>query len=159
MPGGKKLKALSLIELLAAITISSIVIGVSTGVWLQSLNTYKYSKAQVRLQEEARYIIEYMSKELRMSSNFFAMPGQLSFRNSDGDSILYKHENNVLKRSNSQINADDVLVDNVEFTVEQNNPALITLKFTFKDQPKLAGGQGTNATLTVQTSVSSRIIQ
>lgn len=111
----KKIKSksgVSLIELMVAITIFSVLILSATGIFKMVIDGQRSSISAQNVQENMRYAMEKISKEIRMAqvSNqeceqeavykiFNTADGgkELYFKNKDGECVTYYLENNRLK--------------------------------------------------------------
>lgn len=110
-------KGFTLIEMLVAVAIFSIIIGAIIGVFVSAVRTQKYCLAAQQLLDQTSYAMEYMSRSIRMAKkdlvgdcvlpagkNYNYIPGLgLMFRNYDSikckgfylyDGRLYDYERN-----------------------------------------------------------------
>ena len=62
-----KSRAFTLIEMLIAVVIFSIVIGTATGVFVSAIKLQKYNLTYQRLLDQTSYAMEYMSRAIRMA--------------------------------------------------------------------------------------------
>ena len=62
-----KNKAFTLIEMLITAVIFSIVIGTATGVFVSAIRLQKYNLAYQQLLDQTSYVMEYMSRAIRMA--------------------------------------------------------------------------------------------
>ena len=62
-----KFRAFTLIEMLIAVVIFSIIIGAATGVFVSAIQLQKYNLAYQQLLDQTSYAMEYMSRAIRMA--------------------------------------------------------------------------------------------
>jgi type IV pilus assembly protein PilW len=65
-----RMRGLSLVELLVAITLGAIILGGAVTLFVNNRDTYKTTNELSRLQETARYALDMMVKDIRMSGYF-----------------------------------------------------------------------------------------
>jgi type IV pilus assembly protein PilW len=65
-----RMRGLSLVELMVAITIGAILLGGAVTLFVNNRDTYKTTNELSRLQETARYALDMMVKDIRMSGYF-----------------------------------------------------------------------------------------
>lgn len=101
-------KGTTLLELLVGITCFSIIIVLVTGIFVSAISGKKQAKELSVLQDEARYIMDYISRDLRMRS--------------DWDNINYNIDDfSTVKDATLGIDIDD-----------SKKPYLATIKITLK---------------------------
>jgi prepilin-type N-terminal cleavage/methylation domain-containing protein len=97
-------KGFTLIELLVAMAVFSLLIVGMTDILVSSMKSQRRAFALQEAQSNTRYVIEFMTKEIRMSK---IMPGtgtgsyssnNLTFEDSNGNDIEYRFYNNRLER-------------------------------------------------------------
>jgi type IV pilus assembly protein PilW len=82
-------KGFSLIELLVAAAVGLILMGAIYQVFLTSDTAYRYNEQNSRLQENSRYIGEYIAREARMAG-FYGCAGVESYDDTlNGDDFVY----------------------------------------------------------------------
>ena len=82
-----KNKAFTLIEMLVAALIFSIVIGAATGVFVSAIKLQRYNLAHQQLLSQVSYAVEYMDRAIRMAikdDGFCGFASQ-SYKVSDGN--------------------------------------------------------------------------
>lgn len=62
-----KNKAFTLVEMMITVLIFSIIIGTTTGVFVSAIRLQKYSLAYQQLLNQTSYVMEYMSRAIRMA--------------------------------------------------------------------------------------------
>jgi len=119
-----KNKGFSMIELIVAIAIFSIVITIVLGLFINALRGYRKTLALQNVEENVRFLLNFMTKELRMvkSINSPNSPeggwsSNLVITRSDDISVTYNFDatnNNLTRRATgpnpAAINSDDVKV-------------------------------------------------
>jgi prepilin-type N-terminal cleavage/methylation domain-containing protein len=63
----QKLKAFTLVEILVAVAVFSIVAGIASGLFVSSIRTQRASLAHQQLLDQTSYIMEYMGRAIRMA--------------------------------------------------------------------------------------------
>lgn len=144
-----KNKGITLIELLVGITCFSIIIILVTSIFVNAIGGKKQVKELSVLQDEARYIIDYMTREIRMAK-IISDAGEgkktLEIEKSEGR-FNYNFSNNNIKRKGKVLNT--VNVDGY-FDIDKNGQPKVTIDMTLsKDDQEL----------TIQTTISSRSYQ
>lgn len=125
----------SLVELLVAIAIFSIVITAILGVFITIIKEQKIILGRQEIADNARYAMEFMSKELRMANSITNNGGNfpsLTFTNSNCDSnavcheIIYSLDNGKIMRKdtylgvtkgNQAISSDKITISKLSFLV------------------------------------------
>jgi len=114
----EKNRGLTMIELIVAIGIFSVIITIVVSLFVSALRGYRKNLALQNVQENARFLLDFITKELRMSTVDAAMPnGELSYLTiirPDNSSVNYSFTSNNLNRvagsSSGPINSDEVMV-------------------------------------------------
>jgi len=89
-----KSKAFTLIEMLVAVTIFTLVIGSATGLFIAAVRSQARALAAQKLLDETSYTIEYMSRALRMARKETKAPNGclsqngLNYENPSGDDSI-----------------------------------------------------------------------
>jgi prepilin-type N-terminal cleavage/methylation domain-containing protein len=135
----KSVKGVSLIELIVALAIFSVLILSATGIFKMVIDGQRSSISAQNVQENMRYAMEKMSKEMRMAQisdqdcdvaatnkvfNTANNDQELYFKNQNGDCITYYLENNRLKVMAGAISdfvtPTKIEVSNLKFSVVDN---------------------------------------
>lgn len=113
-------KGVSLVELVVAVAIFSLVVTIASGIFINAIKAQKMIIAKQNVASDLRYSADFMLKELRMAQahptdvtltfsdgngnqlNAGTTPSSstLSFYNSNGDNIVYALSGTEIKRSN-----------------------------------------------------------
>jgi len=91
-------KSFTLIELLVSITIFSLIIGATAGIFISSLRAQRQALASREALDNLSYTLEYMSRSLRMAKkdlNGICIPNKLNYQEThDGQGIKFLNYNN-----------------------------------------------------------------
>lgn len=163
MKGIKAKKGFTLIELLVSVGIFIIVVSVVLSLFLSTLSGYRKSLAIQDVQDNARYILGFMGKELRMSEINSATYNQLSITRHDGQDVTYVFDGGKIIRQVSgnpyesgPINAENVSI-NGQFhadgvgTGDQQQPTV-----TIMMDIETTGPKQRQAQLSIQTTLCPR---
>lgn len=60
-------RGFSLVELMVAVTIGLIILAAVSGIFVTSKSTYNTTDSLARLQENARFAVHYLSRDIRMA--------------------------------------------------------------------------------------------
>lgn len=171
----------SLLEMVIAIGIFSVAIWAATGIVINATDLQAKASELRNLQDNVRFAVEYMSKELRTGQNVTtsacsAPPfcERVSFTNDRGQSIMYCVRNFILIRSiigncdsnpddetkNIHLTSDDILVDFIFFRVVGNAPGPSdgqTMTTLTMKAASLPGKTKAQTDLNLQTTVTQRL--
>jgi prepilin-type N-terminal cleavage/methylation domain-containing protein len=108
-----KNKAFTLVELIVAVAIFSIVITMAFGSFSAAIKAQRRVILLQDIQENAKFILEFMTKETRMSIINNTSNGSTSELNivrntASGTSVVYSFANGKLLRNNVSMNSDNV---------------------------------------------------
>lgn len=142
-----------MIELLVALSIFALVIIAVLGLFSAAIKGQRRVIAQQNVQENARFLIEFMAKEIRMSTitSDNGTSGDLTLVRSDGDSVTYSIVSGKLYRNSGQVSSDEVIVSG-NFYVEGAESGTID-----NQQPKVVIAleiQGAGAKVEEQTKIN-----
>lgn len=70
VPAKTRLRGLTLIELMIALTLSMLVLGVIIAILMGSRQTYRVNEAMTRMQDNARYAFQVLSRDIRGAGYF-----------------------------------------------------------------------------------------
>lgn len=179
-------KGFTLIEIVVALGIFSVIMIISLGTFTNFIINQRRAIAEQELQEDMRLMLELMNREIRTGfGNTFDLVGgddaTLAFRNEDRNCVFYGLSGTRLVRSQATVAAADschldALYHN-DTKIPINDPATELVKVKFIVQPAIPSATGdtltkqgfvtillrarqANATdLNIQSSVSSRQIR
>ena len=160
----------TLIEILVAIGIFSLVISVTVGVFVGSSKSQKKTVELYDTQREANYLMETVSRELRMAMAISDDQqdnddSEIEFTNYD--SVLMKYcravstggcddvNGNYFARDGEIINSSDVIIEDLTFYTSDDfsNQPVVTIVMKVKS----TGNYGTDITL--QNSIAMRLYE
>lgn len=141
-----KERGLTLIELIVAIGIFGLVMTVVFGVFGLALTSQRRIIALKNVEDNTRFAVELMAREIRTGKNFSGGIGSLSFVNAKGESIIYRLNNNTVEKS-SDGGTSFLPVTGPETTIDY-------LNFYLAGQ---AAGDGLQPRVTITVGATSRI--
>src|SRR3989338_301034 len=138
-----KNRVFTLIELIVALGLFSIIMVITTGSFVRFLKTERQALSFVSVNNNLGAAIEQMAKEIRTGKNFSTdgascpSSGTLSFVNTKGTNVVYYLENTTVKRgpdcsSGQGITGSKVSVGYLNFIVSNNGnyPPRITISIS-----------------------------
>lgn len=153
-------KGFTLIELLVATTIFIVVIFVVLGLFVTALKAQRKVLAQQNIQDNARYLMGFIAKEIRMSEIDSVSPTVLNITRHDGVEVTYTFAGDTIQRESGAIsgpiNSKGVSVTGRFYDLgvgEDGKQARITIVIkieTISDKPE---GE---AEINIQTTLSQR---
>jgi len=160
-----KNSGLTLIELVVAIGVFGLVISIGFGVFGLALTSQRRIIALKNVEDNARFTIELMTREIRTGKNFSGGAGSLSFINAKGESVIYRLSGGAVEKS-SDGGVNYLPVTGPETTMNYLNFYLAGQATGDNLQPRItitlgAASQVNNqsANLKVQTTISERLLQ
>lgn len=166
---GKCLKGFSVIELVVGVTVFSVVVAASLGLFGSVLRDQRAAFAIQALQNNARFVFEFMAKEIRTGDDF-SLNGstEINFINTDGEDIVYRLVGTTLERSNDDgviflpVTADEVDVTYLNFELDliEAGPKPRQPFITIMMRIEGAGARAEEKfNINLQTSISQRVIE
>lgn len=152
----------TLIEMLVAMAVFSVLIVSITGIFISTLKAQRLALAQNSIQESGRYILEFITKEIRMSQQV-SETGEsavLNVVNSDGKNVTYFFSGAFLARREGILTAQNLNSSANEeitgsFFVQKNaysSASLVTIILQIKNtSPQLSEKPFINLQTTVAT--------
>lgn len=171
----------TLLEMVIAIGIFGVVVWGAVGIVINATELQAKAGELRTLQDNVRFAVEYMSKELRTGKNLTTSActtppfcGRVSFTNDRGQSIMYCVSNAILIRSvvgncdlnpndetvNIHLTSDDIFVNSIGFYVTGNNPGPSDGQTTTTITMKVSSVTGkfkTQTDMNLQTTVVQRL--
>jgi len=77
----RKLRGFTMVELMVAITISALILGVLTQVYAGAKRSYRVSEALSRMQENGRYALDYLARDIRLAGYSGCVSGGTAVNN------------------------------------------------------------------------------
>jgi len=170
--GQKKKSAVwgfTLIELLVASTIFIVVSMVVVSIFLMAIRNQRRDFQVQNLQDNARYMIEFFSKETRMLTEIMppTSSSRLQIKNQGNpvtgipEVVIYRFRNGNLERNISGsgyqvINSNDVVIDGAFYVFPPSGePKMVTIVMTFS--PKVSSTGTKPGSIKVQNTIAVRI--
>ncbi|MCK5319887.1 hypothetical protein KAJ61_00675 [Candidatus Parcubacteria bacterium] len=173
----------SLIEIMCAISIFVVLIGLTLSIFKSTIESQKNAIAEQNTQENMRFLFEIISKEIRgaqvmegdcnafigVASDkkiYYINGGVLYFKNKDSECVVYYVDGSddfIIERDNGigalPVTPNDIKVTNLDFFVEDNDigvlpDAKIQPRVTIKIEVEAVGAYKQHTIM--QTTVSSR---
>ena len=113
----KSRQGFTIIELMVAMSLFVIVVGITSGVFVRSLRTQRQVVALMAANDNASQTLEQMTREIRTGTAFTASGSRLSFTNSSDEPIAYNFVSGRLERNGKPLTASNVLVKYLRFAV------------------------------------------
>lgn len=160
-----KESGLTMIELIVAIGIFGLVIEMVAGIFIVSIISQRRIIALRNVEDNVRFTIEIIAREIRTGVNFSGGGSALSFTNAAGQSIVYRLNIGTIEKS---VNGGSTFsaVTGSEITVNYLNFYLAGQALGDGLQPRITivigvTGQVGNQTanLKIQTTISERLLQ
>lgn len=156
---------LTMIELIVAIGIFGLVIGMTVGIFVLALSSQRRIIALRNVEDNARFTIEAMAREIRTSKNFSGGGNSISFTNAKGEAAIYRLNNNVIEKSSdggasySAVTGAEVTVDYLNFYLAGQAPG-DGLESRITIAIGITSGVGNQtANLRIQTTISERSLR
>lgn len=169
---------ITLVELLVGVAIFGLIMMVLVNITLGTLRVQGYAVASQALQENLRYALELMQRELRMAQpsqgGCLGSPGQffspssgettiLTFINDEDECVTYSLQNRAIRRavtggdSGYLTSSDKVAIDELKFRVSGDDQAQTQPRVTISISASSSGRRPTEtAQISLQTTVSPR---
>lgn len=160
-----KERGLTMIELIVAVGIFSLVIGMTVGIFVLAISTQRRITALKNVNDNIRFTVESMGREIKTGKNFSSSAGLLSFTNANNEAVVYRLNTNVVEKSSdgginySAVTGPEVTINYLNFYLMGQSAGdglepriTITIGATSK-----VGNQSAN--LKVQTTISERFLQ
>lgn len=156
---------LTMIELIVAVGIFGLVISIVVGIFVLAIINQRRIVTARNVNDNVRFTIETMSREIRTGKNFSSGVGQLSFVNANGENILYRLADGIIEKSSDGGNIY-LAMTGPEVTITYLNFYLSGQTALDGLQPRVTVAIGANSkigsqstSLKIQTTVGSRLIQ
>lgn len=161
----KSERGLTLIELIVAIGIFGLVVTMAVNIFVIALASQRRIIALRNVEDNIRFTIEAMAREIKTGKNFSGGGNSVSFTNAKGEAIVYRLNNNAVEKS-SDGGVNYSAVTGAEATVNYLNFYLMGQAAGDDLEPRvtiiigvtsIVGNQTAN--LKVQTTISERLLQ
>lgn len=152
----------TIVELLVAVSVFSVFLAVAVGSFTRVLQIQRTLSRRIMVTSALGATIESMSREIRVGQEFTDSGSGISFESfythdEDPEDVSFALSGSVLTRNGIQISPTDVVIESGKFILSQKDscsPWKITI--VLRAHPK--NFTGSEETVNVQTSVSSRIL-
>ncbi len=160
-----KENGLTIIELIVAIGIFSLVVGMTVSIFVLALSSQRRIIALRNATDNIRFTTEAMAREIKTGKNFSGGGSSVSFTNAKGEAINYRLNNNIVEKS-SDGGVNYLAVTGAEAAVNYLNFYLMGQATGDGLQPRVTVTIGVTssigsqtANLKVQTTISGRSLQ
>lgn len=150
----------TLIDLMVSLLIFGIVVSATTSIFIRGIRAQRRVLALQLVQENARYVIELMTKEIRMShiEDDSAQDSLhiTAYKSAEGsEDVVYALSNGRILRNGIPITSQKVNVDKLKFYITNlnNPPAITTIAMVIKTEGE---GIEQQAEINLQTTISAR---
>jgi len=155
----------TMIELIVAIGIFGLVVGMTVNIFLLALASQRRIIALRNVVDNIRFTTELMSREIRTGKNFSSAGSSLLFTNAKGEAVIYRLTSNVIEKSSdggisySAVSGTEVIVNYLNFYL-MGQVAGDSLEPRITVTIGATGNVGKqNANLRIQTTISERLLQ
>lgn len=159
LKGKNKPSGFTLVELLVAMAVFTVVVVTVTDIFLMGLGGSKRIFGQQNTQESGRFIMEMMSKEVRMSkiNTAAGLSTVLNITNSKNETFSYSFDNTskVISRNGEPLNPSEVELTGNFYIQKDSADAQprVTVVMVLRNRTNKAGEQ---SEIDLQTTISSR---
>jgi prepilin-type N-terminal cleavage/methylation domain-containing protein len=118
-------KGFTLLELLLAISLLSLIITITVGIFVSGSKTQRKIIELSAAQREGGYLMETISREIRMAKAINSdqegnNDSDVEFTNYDGDPTIYELSGGQILRNTKPISSSDVTIENLTFYVSDD---------------------------------------
>ena len=160
-----KESGLTLIELIVALGIFGLVVTMAVSIFVVALISQRRIISLRNIEDNARFALESMAREIRTGKNFGGSINSLSFTNAKSESVIYRLNNKAIEKSSdgganySVVTGPEVAVDYLNFYLLGQSPGdglepRVTITIGLTSQ---VGNQVSN--IKIQNTVSERNLQ
>ena len=155
-------KGFTLLEMIVSLWVFSTVMLISTSAFLSLISVERRAAALVNIQDNLRFALEVMAKEIRTGTNYSSLSPftSFSFTNAKGENVTYQLDtaNNLIEKSTGggaflPLTSSQIAVNHLRFDVTTTGQPWVTI--TMKATAQL---QTTILEFNLQTTVSQRKI-
>ena len=159
-------KGFTMIELLVAMGVFIIIVGVAIGIFIRSLRTQRNIINLMAINDNASLAIEQMTREIRTGQAFSSLgPSVLRFTNYQGSDVTYRWniDTEFLERGEGElfktITANEVKIKRLQFILsgedeQDNTPTRVTIILGVGSNQRDLTGVLNN----IQTTISPRVL-
>jgi len=161
----KDKRGLTLIEVLVALGIFGLVITMATSIFVLAIVNQRRIIALRNVEDNVRFALDSMSREMRTGVNFNGGGSSISFTNAAGEAVVYRLSSGAIQKSSdgginySALTGSEATVNYLNFYIigqaaKDGLQPRITIGVGISSQ---VGNQSVNAQ--VETTVSERFLQ
>jgi len=161
----KDKRGLTLIELIVALGVFGLVVTMVVSIFVIALVSQRRIISLRNIEDNARFALESMTREIRTGKNFGGSVNSLSFTNAKSESVIYRLNNKIIEKSSdgganySAVTGSEVAVDYLNFYLLGQAPGdglepRVTITIGITSQ---VGNQISNTK--IQNTVSERYLQ
>jgi prepilin-type N-terminal cleavage/methylation domain-containing protein len=148
----------TVIELMVAMSLFTVVVGIASGVFVRSLRTQRAVAALMAANDNASFALEQMAREVRTGREFSGSGGALLFTNDRNERVSYAVREGRIERNGASITSAQVLVTHLSFDlagaeVGDGRSTRVTIRLGVS-----ARGKMESFVTRLQTTVSSRVL-
>lgn len=158
-------RGLTMIELIVAIGIFSLVVVMVVGIFVLAIATQRHITALRNVNDNIRFTIESMAREIKTGKNFSSGASLLSFTNAKSEAVIYRLNANTIEKSTDggtnyfTVTSSEVIINYLNFylmgqLVGDGLEPRITITIGATSQ---VGNKSAN--LKIQTTISQRPLQ
>lgn len=156
----KNNQGISIIELLVALGIFAMVMSITINIFTAELKVQRKNLAYQAIQDDARYALEKMSREIRMShiETNDGSRDQLeitAFKAGESQNVIYSLSSGRILRNSDAITSQKVNISKLKFYIDNKNqpPATVTIVITAEVEGEKSEQR---AKMNLQTTLSAR---
>lgn len=119
----KSNKGFTLIELIVAMAIFVVVISLTMGIFVKAIEGQRKVKAIQNVQENARFVLERMAREIRMSTINTSAGNNLgitAYKVTGDESVIYSLSGDQILRNGEAVTSSQIQVSQLKFYVNQD---------------------------------------
>lgn len=151
----------TLLELMISSAIFIVLIAVASGTFISAIRTQRTITNLSEAMNNASFVIEQISREIRVGFQFTGGGNSLQFINSDGDAIEYRFIDNGIQRNEASsgwetLTSEDVNIGNAEFILQGHNPSGMSDGEPTRVTIVVSVVGEKNIAVNLQTTISSR---
>ncbi len=116
-------KGFTVIELMVAVGLFIIVVGIASGTFVHSLRTQRNVAGLMAANDNASLTLEQMTREIRTGKNFSSTGSRLTFTNYQNEPVSYTLTDGAMYRNGAPLTSKNVLVPYLSFILLGEAPS------------------------------------
>lgn len=156
-------KGFTLIELIVAMAVFATVITVVSSIFVSSVGSQRKNVNQQEVLENARYVLETISRSIRQSTvvTSDSTSSSLSLSHPTKGAVAYTLNNGQILENGTALSSGGITVERLSFIIQGNSATdniqpRVTISISLKDNQAQAG---TASAINLQTTVTPRNLQ